>query len=451
MSISVVILDEDRWHAEILKSLLATEFPGVRVMREEPQVALERVRYVAPAVLIINVRTLRREDAEQREQLDEIAAQPGRVAIIPMGLSAEDRQLVPRSLRDARFLVKLSEHEEDDFNQNILGVVQSALWRLRLWLPFRSPEGAQRERLAEQRAAWLEGAGRPSGSRLPCSRELEGVLPAGFHDAVIRHRHLRRCLAIEAGDGSWTEAPWEWLAPPGIDAFEAPFLAARVFPGPRRLRRPAGRKLRAVWGLFSPHQREQLTGAVGRAALARLLERMGASPLRPITDQDGIGAKRIGAACRTEPGEETIDLLHVVCHAERTADGGQLLLCDRFQDAAPAAGRELAEALAPHPPRVVVLESCPSGLGPGGVAAELIRVGVDAVIGFQVKPTQLLGGQLMTALYQGLAEDGRLDTAVWTARQALRDQPGPGWAALTVSVRDETGLDALSGWRAGER
>lgn len=438
--VRIVFLDADPNADKVLQHWLEQEFPGVSVSREDScRLAISRIDLATPTLLFVDAHTVQSQGADLAAFLHATTSAPNKISVVTTGWNIDARRLLPPSLRERPFWVKCSDTAKEDLGHNILATVRQALRRLRVyWLIQGSESAPDDAQLREPEHA------DPSTSQHKAMETVRQALPAYVHQTILQRRHLRCCLALAADQPSTSTLPWEGLVSDSPDGDASPLSVVRVFARPQPVSRPRGGRIRAVWGLASPVDRERLTGDAGRAAIDQFVKQTHSLELEPIRSNDGLEAHHIAAACKVREGDSPVDILHLVCHAECDESEGRLILCNRFQDSIPTSGKELAAALTPCPPRIVVLEACPSGLGPYGVSAELIRIGVDAVISFIASPTQLCAGETMTALYRALAIDGQLNMAVWATRPSVRGPRGGGRESLALCVAEESGLDTLA-------
>jgi len=150
--------------------------------------------------------------------------------------------------------------------------------------------------------------------------------------------------------------------------------------------------------------------------------------------------------------EESYNVLHFMGHGGFDRDSGQGYLCFETADrlCQPVDGRLLGEHLRGIPGlRLVVLNACWSGVFPrreaqdpfSGVAAELTRKGIPAVVAMQFPVTDPAAITFSRKLYERLAAFDPVDAAVTEARLAIwsRDPASLEWATPVLFLGVEDG------------
>ncbi|HKH47576.1 MAG TPA: CHAT domain-containing protein, partial [Thermoanaerobaculia bacterium] len=256
-------------------------------------------------------------------------------------------------------------------------------------------------------------------------------------EAAVLHLRLR----IE--DSGLAALPWELLYDPVYRRFLATWPRTLLSRGSslvelvRELRAPEPLRLLAIFprssGLDTQRERDEL--------LRLERETRGRIAVRSLEGRATLSAFR--DALR---GED-IHLIHFAGHA--VADGGDegaALWLDREQGELPERfpAASLARLLEAQPNlRLVVLNAC-YGAALVGLAHELLKCGIPAVVGMQASIVNSQALKLTTELYRELAcgrEPGQIEQAVTRARSVLlQDHPhSPVFANPVLYLRAPTG------------
>ncbi|WP_448110094.1 CHAT domain-containing protein [Luteibacter jiangsuensis] len=123
---------------------------------------------------------------------------------------------------------------------------------------------------------------------------------------------------------------------------------------------------------------------------------------------------------------ESFDVFHFLGHGCVVDGVGRLVLVDvATRESDFLAAEQVAVALAGERIKLAILSACLSGAGKddfGPVAHALLRVGIPAVVANQTSiPTKSVA-PFVAALYQKLLHDGNIDSAMMSARVALKDE-----------------------------
>lgn len=124
---------------------------------------------------------------------------------------------------------------------------------------------------------------------------------------------------------------------------------------------------------------------------------------------------------------EPVHVIHFVGHGEIEEGENEGMLIFELGDHSPepVTGTRMAEALGVDPDlRLVVLNACETATGPTlapgrSVAAQLIKVGVPAVVAMRPSVADLSAAVFATAFYEALADGCEVDDAVDQARLAI--------------------------------
>lgn len=332
-------------------------------------------------------------------------------------------------------LVKFSTNDADNLATAIVPLVTNILRRLFVVVEPDKPV------LDEAEEHWLE-AFRLSTSSSPPATLIERLMfsvPLTTRQ-WMKNTHRPLCIGI----AMQPELPWEMITSMHAESehVHGPVIV-RVMHGPAE---PAqshsnNRKLRAVHvvcpvmgeSFSSVDDLDPINGQKGQAALRQFAA--GANGEFHVVS----GAKtveNIAQSCKAG-----IDILHIACHAranEKEGGRGELWLAKDNSAYAWIPAKDFASALADGakkngPPCIVVLEACYSGLGSNSVAAELLAVGVSAVVFLQIRPSPEFAAEVMAKFYSNLEKTYMLDHAL----RAMNE------IALVVAVSGKPGLDVL--------
>jgi len=304
-----------------------------------------------------------------------------------------------------------------------------------------------------QRAAVAQGASMPSRDERPLlalGRQIAGMLPAevldglrGWLQTILQpQQFLHIILEFDPSAVELLGVPWELLALPSdetqpiqSEAESFVFLLGRVTlarrirrvgcAAPAQLRRPLA--VRAFCA--SPRQVEPIEIG-GTLAAAGALEPPTTLKLDWYSGPNTLGAlqQRLRSA--------SVQIVHLLCHGEQSDTGrGQhqrLVLSDAHGDSRRTSASELARVLSLAPDlQLVLLQACHAGsaiLLPGsegkrpavtGIALELLRAGVPAVIAMQGEVSQLAAAQFVESCYEVLEQGGSIERAVAAGRLAM--------------------------------
>jgi hypothetical protein len=347
--------------------------------------------------------------------------------------NAEDRCI-------GAMLVKFSCNDEDNLATAIVPLVMNLLRRLFVRVEPEKPP------LDEREEKWLETL-RTSTFSSPPTTLIERLMASipNFTQAWMKNARRPLCIGIAAQP----ELPWEIITPIGAESEDGYSLAVvRVMNGPPE---PAqsqlpSHKLRAVHvvcpvmgeSFSSVDDLDPINGQKGQTALR---EFVGGSRGELSVVSGTKTVDNIVQSCKAG-----VDILHIACHArvnEKDGGRGELWLAKDNSAYTWVPGKDFASALEDGPqkdsgrrnllPRVVVLEACYSGLGSGSIAAELLAVGVSAVVFLQIRPTPEFAAEIMVKFYSNLKKTFMLDHALRATKEV----------ALVVAISDKSSLDVL--------
>lgn len=429
----IAIGDADPELVRLAGLILPHRFPGVSVGRARD---LADIQSAEVAVIDVHAMGLSATELEALKRAER-SSQPA--IIFTSARRAGDG--VPADLARDRTLFKNSRHDANNFATQLIHHVEAAMGQLRMWHLW-NPAGLHGEArvllrsfMNTFRAQVRDGV---SGDLpLPSEADILEAVRSSLGD-VLQASYVHRVLGIPCDVEPWPELPWEavQLALPDRGARAGrPLVFARVYEGKAVTRPPISGRLR---GVYCEVQGRNAAVLGCRRAFEHFLE----GPADDVSEatEDILSAAHIGRACGDTSSDEPVDVLYIVAHAD--PGNGALILRGNFRDPLPTSGDELARALAHKPPRVVILQTCAPGAGQESTVAKLIKVGVEAVVFFQINPTVQIAPPVMNVFFQHLRAEPRLDRAVWETRRRIRDVKGA-WYSLVLAVRDERGLDAL--------
>jgi CHAT domain len=249
--------------------------------------------------------------------------------------------------------------------------------------------------------------------------------------AIGAPERLRVQLQFDAPAGRLARLPWEFLYRPGSQTSRGFFLGterrlvlSRYLPlreGLLTTLQPDAGPLRILVAVASPRDQERIVVDPVVEAISRLAAGVGATVtvLAEATADTLLDA--LEAA--TPP-----HVLHFMGHGEfdEQAQRGQVALVGPGGTANWLPDQVFAELVtqADPPPRMVVLHACEGGTADfasddTGLAPELVRLGVPAVIAMQYVVTNLLAAAFSQTLYDELVKGVPLDHAVQRSRWRL--------------------------------
>jgi CHAT domain len=332
-------------------------------------------------------------------------------------------------------LVKFSVNDKDNLATAIVPLVTSILRRLFVIVAPDKPI------LDETEECWLEAFRLSTLSSPPTTliEQLMASIPM-ITQAWMKNTHRPLCIGI----ATQPEFPWEMIASMGAESEHGHGpVVVRMMHGPPE---PAqsqslNHKLRAVHivcpvmgeSFSSVDDLDPINGQRGLSAIRQFVA--GSSGDVHMVS----GAKTVENIAQSCKGG--IEILHIACHArvnENAGGHGELWLAkDNFEYAWTPA-KDFASALVDRakknrPPRVVVLEACFSGVGSESIAAELLAVGVSAVVFLQIRPSPEFAANVMAQFYSNLAKTYMLDHALRATKEV----------ALVVAVSSKSDLDVL--------
>lgn len=282
----------------------------------------------------------------------------------------------------------------------------------------------------------------PSRSRKELGRELFEALLGGragalFHESLARigpSKGLRLKLRFDLSDPRLVEVaalPWESLYSERLGGFltvrrRTPIVRYVEVPRPAGPR-PLPETLRILVLAASPRGLPSLDLAVERK---KIEESWAGLDGVEVSFVEGPGREGLGNALRDAVGAgRPHHVLHLMGHGrtDPPTGEGELLLADDDGSPVPVRGEELARELADFPElRFVFLNACETGAPPvrggdpfGGIAAALVRTGVQAVVAMQRPISDRAAIELSRVLYRRIAAGDSLDTALTEGRLAL--------------------------------
>lgn len=327
-------------------------------------------------------------------------------------------------------LVKFSRDDMDNLATAIVPLVANVLRRMFMLITPDEPI------LDQQEVEWLRSL-RTSTYSDPPPSFVERLFVGISNGSQSWAKSSRRPMCI--GIAAQSELPWEVITATGaVPEGENRPVVVRVMAGRRKAAPPreAGGNLRAVHvvcpvmgeSFSSVDDLDPINGQRGQTALRDFVG-SAKGEMRVVS-----GAKTLDNIARSCNGG--IELLHIACHArvnEQEGGRGELWLAMNNSAYAWVPAIDFASALEESLPRVVILEACFSGLGANSVAAELLTVGVSAVVFLQIRPTPEFAAGIIAEFYAHLKNSFMLDHALRATNEM----------ALVVAVSDKSGLDAL--------
>lgn len=276
-----------------------------------------------------------------------------------------------------------------------------------------------------------------------CLGRMEGLRTAG-REVGLR---LRVCFDREDRFAPLAALPWELLHPDDRLSFLSRDRWTPVVryletgrADPRRL----DHDLRVLLVDSAPEDQQQLDTEQERRRIREALERLEGAEVE-VYEHPSVGG------LRTRLLEDDVHVLHFLGHGGFKAHTGEGCLYFETADrrAEPVSGPLLGVHLQGVPSlRLVVLNACWSGAFPrresqnpfSGVAAELTRKGLPAVVAMQLPVSDGAAITFSRKLYQRLAAFDPVDAAVTEARLAVHgaDPGGYEWATpvLFLGVKD---------------
>lgn len=302
--------------------------------------------------------------------------------------------------------------------------------------------------LAAQVAAWRELALDRSGLRA-----LGAALMAWLFRGQVRELYRSSLASLNAEDGlrirlrfeppELHTLPWECC----YDAEQGVYLAldprtpmVRYLQGAFARSRLADAGLRVLVTIASPRGLPPLKTAEEYARIEGALGELGG---RVQVSRRVATVDDIQDALRQGP-----NLLHFIGHGGFDAAIGGYLVLEDDQGASYAVAAEvLAGLLRGSSVRLAVLNACESARTDpqesfAGVASQLVRAGLPAVIAMQTYAPDESAEQFSRAFYGALADDWPVDAAVTAARQALfaRAPASPVWSVPALYLTAPDGI-----------
>jgi tetratricopeptide (TPR) repeat protein len=210
---------------------------------------------------------------------------------------------------------------------------------------------------------------------------------------------------------------------------------------------PRGGKYRMVAALASPHREAKLDIDADRRAIERAIE--GAAPSDVVTPtwlQPATRGALEGAL------KDPCDIFHFSGHGVFDAHNGkgQILLVDpKDGEADPYDAGDLSHLLRDAKTKIAILSAC-STAGRitdnpwGGVAANLVRTGLAAVVASQYRLLDQSALALTETLYASLLSGQPIDHGIYEARKRMRLAPDGlekrDWGSLVLYLRTPDGV-----------
>lgn len=267
----------------------------------------------------------------------------------------------------------------------------------------------------------------------------------GEHAALRIRLHLSACPEL-------TDLPWELLYDGDTDRFLALSSNTPVIRYVQTALQPAAVRvtlpLRILLVTAEPIDHPKLDLQAEWTQLASALEQLTDGAAIAVTQ---LAIPTLGELRRTLMRAE-FHALHFLGHGGFSKqDGGVLLFTDEQGRAAPVTGERLGVILREHPSvRLVVLGACDTGRSDhvdpfAGVAANLLRRGIPAVLAMQFALGEQAASAFAPALYAALAAGRPVDVAVAEAREAIYTVSQIEWASpATYLQSDDARLFAIA-------
>jgi hypothetical protein len=236
-------------------------------------------------------------------------------------------------------------------------------------------------------------------------------------------------IRLHVGPLELMTLPWELL-------YEEEYLALRVrFPIVHFLDVPHPAKplavhppLRVLVAISQPQDLKpfdadgELTHI--QQALARLSDKIEVDVSRPAHRDELLSRLREG-----------YHVLHFVGHGAFEADDGYLMLEDADGRADPVSALLLGQMVADSDLRLAVLNACETSSNGfeaalGGVAQQLVKGGIPAVVAMQQKVADQTAGAFSREFYGALASGWPVDAAVQEGRRGIMAVLGDAWTGL---------------------
>jgi nucleoid-associated protein YgaU len=335
-------------------------------------------------------------------------------------------------------------------------VLDTDAWISQLWTSGIAIQGAARRGNIDTGAGTLnlmpsEEAARAVGQRLYESLfnpQMRPHLQENLRLVDPQCREGLRFLINTTDAPELAQLPWEFLYDPKQDDFLFSDKMKPVIrwldvdqPAPTLVIKPP---LRLLVAIAAPKDVPQLS--IG-AELSRL-----DGALQDLIAQGRVIATRLEHATLDRLDDALLrhkpHLLHFIGHGDFIGDDGVIFLETEGDDAAdPITGRRLAVLLRNHlgSLRFVFLNSCLGATASrrdpfGGVAQNLIRRGIPAVIAMQFPIPDTAALALARSFYRYLAAGQPVDTALTSARAVLFARGYPvEWGAPTLHMRTPDG------------
>lgn len=240
--------------------------------------------------------------------------------------------------------------------------------------------------------------------------------------------------------GRLRHLPWELLAVNGshlaVSSY-APLLPVRSVGTNAALKAPvtpANRPLRVLFMATSPEGIEPVLGyEAEEAAILKATLRTGTEL---VVEESGTleGLRYLNR----DYGSGYFDVLHLSGHATIRPDGQPVFLVENeFGRPVYATADEIAQAMAPHWPRLVFVSGCLTGNAPGAgafpsMSESLVRAGAPTVLGWALPVGDVAATEFAAELYKALADGQPIDRAIVEARQRLYANKDGNWHLLRV-------------------